>query len=107
DFKGNVFDKSRRVIADAPILAVFAQAASNAWQVTPFQVDCKPRPQQTFADREGELLEATAYQTTSSLDALNRIKRMQLPQDVEGKRGELRPIYNNAGGADRESAVWG
>ena len=57
DFKGNVLDKSRRVIADAPILAVFEQAPANGWQVTPFQVDWQPRPQQTLADREGELLE--------------------------------------------------
>src|SRR5262249_11388988 len=39
DFKGNVLDRSRRVIADAPILAVFAQAPAHGWQVTPFQVD--------------------------------------------------------------------
>ena len=103
DFKGNVLDKSRRVIADAPILAVFDQAPANAWQVTPFQVDWEPGPQQTLADREGELLETTAYRTTSSVDALNRIKRLQFPQDVEGKRRELRPDYNRAGGLEQ---VW-
>ena len=58
-------------------------------------------PQKTLADREGELLETTAYQTTATYDALNRIKRMQIPQDVEGKRRELRPIYNNAGGLEK------
>ena len=103
DFKGNVLDKSRRVIADAPILAVFNQAPANAWRVTPFQVDWEPRPQKTLADRENELLETTAYRTTSSVDALNRIKRMQFPQDVEGKRRELRPEYNRAGGLEQ---VW-
>jgi RHS repeat-associated protein len=101
DFKGNVLDKSRRVIADAPILAVFDQAPTNAWRVTPFQVDWEPRPQQTLSEREAELLETTAYQTTSSVDALNRIKRMQFPRNVEGKRRELRPIYNNAGGLEK------
>lgn len=101
DFKGNVLDKSRRVVADAPILVVFNQAPANAWRVTPFQVDWEPRPQQTLADRERELLEPAAYRTTSSVDALNRIKRMQFPQDVEGKRRELRPIYNNAGGLEK------
>jgi RHS repeat-associated protein len=103
DFKGNVLDTSRRVIADAPILAVFEQAVSNGWQVTPFQVDWEPGPQETVADREGELLETTVYQTTASYDALNRIKRMQLPQDVEGRRRELRPEYNRAGGLEQ---VW-
>jgi RHS repeat-associated protein len=97
DFKGNVLDKSRCVIADAPILALFAQAASNGWNVTPFQVDWEPRPGLTLADREGELLDTEAYRTTSSVDALNRIKRLQCPRDVEGKRRELRPTYNNAG----------
>jgi RHS repeat-associated protein len=100
DFKGNVLDKSRRLIADAPILAVFAQGPASGWRVSPFQVDWEPSPQQTLADREAELLETAAYQTTSSVDALNRIKRLQLPRDVEGKRRELRPIYNAAGGLD-------
>ncbi len=103
DFKGNVLDKSRRVIADAPILAVFEQGPANAWQITPFRVDWQPRPQQTLAEREGELLETTAYRTTASYDALNRIKRMQFPQDVEGRRRELRPEYNRAGGLEQ---VW-
>jgi RHS repeat-associated protein len=103
DFKGNVLDTSRRVIADAPILAVFAQAPAHAWQVMPFQVDWEPRPQHTLAERESELLEGTAYQTTTSVDALNRLKRMQFPQDVEGQRRELRPAYNRAGGL---AQVW-
>ncbi|HEY7182765.1 MAG TPA: toxin TcdB middle/N-terminal domain-containing protein [Blastocatellia bacterium] len=101
DFKGNALDKSRRVIADAPILAVFDQAPPNGWRITPFQVDWDPRPQHTLADREAELLETTIYQTTASYDALNRVKRIQLPQDVEGKRRELRPTYNNAGGLEQ------
>jgi RHS repeat-associated protein len=103
DFKGNVLDKSRRVIADAPILDVFAQAPPHAWQVVPFQVDWEPRPQHTLAERESALLEGTAYQTTASVDALNRLKRLQFPQDVEGKRRELRPAYNRAGGLEQ---VW-
>jgi RHS repeat-associated protein len=103
DFKGNVLDKSRRVIADAPILAVLNQAPTNGWQVTPFQIDWEPEPQRTLADREAELLEAMAYRTTSSIDALNRTKRLQFPQDVEGRRRELRPQYNRAG---RLEQVW-
>ena len=64
DFKGNMLEKSRRVIADAPILAAFEQAPDNAWRVMPFQVDWQTRPQQTLADRERELNEASAYRTT-------------------------------------------
>lgn len=102
DFKSNVLDKTRRVIADAPILAVFNQTP-NGWQVAPFRVDWEPAPQQTLADRESELLETTGYRTTSSVDALNRIKLLQFPQDVQGQRRELRPEYNRAGGLEQ---VW-
>jgi RHS repeat-associated protein len=101
DFKGNVLEKSRRVIADAPILAVFNQTPANSGQITPFQVDWEPGPQQTFDERESELLEATVYQTTASYDALNRIKRMSFPKDVEDQRRELRPQYNRAGGLEQ------
>lgn len=97
----STFNTIRRRPADAPILAVFDQAPANGWQVTPFQVDWEPKPQKTLAERESELLETTTYRTTSRVDALNRIKRMQFPQDVEGKRRELRPLYNNAGGLEK------
>jgi RHS repeat-associated protein len=97
DFKGNVLDKSRQVIADEPILAVFEQAPAEAWRVAPFQVDWQTRPGQTLADRERELLEASAYRTTPSYDALNRVTRMQLPEDVDGRRRELRPEYDRGG----------
>lgn len=103
DFKGNVLEKSRRVIADAPILSVFDSASAKDWRITPFQVDWRTRPQQILADREGEILENITYHTTASYDALNRVKLMQFPQDVDGKRPELRPEYNRAGGLER---VW-
>ena len=101
DFKGNLLAASRRVIADAPVLAVFEQAPGNAWQVTPFQVDWQPAAQQSLAEREAELLEPAAYRTTSSVDALNRVTRLQLPQDASGKRRVLRPTYNRAGGLEQ------
>ncbi|MEA2588449.1 MAG: hypothetical protein QOH66_1376, partial [Actinomycetota bacterium] len=97
DFKGNVLDLSRRVIADAPILAVYEQAAFNGWRVPPFQVDWQLRPGQTRIEREAELLETTTYQTTTSFDALNRVTLQVLPLDVEGRRRELLPRYNRAG----------
>jgi hypothetical protein len=92
-----------QVIGDAPILAVFDQARANAWRVAPFQVDWESRPQKTLADREVELLETTDYRTSSSVDALNRIKRLQFPPDVEGRRHELRAEYNRADGLEQ---VW-
>jgi RHS repeat-associated protein len=103
DFKGNMLDKSRRIIADAPIVAVFNPAPANGWQVKPFQVDWQPGAQQNIADRESQLLEIMTYVTTARYDALNRIKRMQFPHDVEGRRRELQPEYNRAGGLEQ---VW-
>jgi hypothetical protein len=75
----------------------------NGWQVAPFQVDWQPPPLGTVGDREGALLETAGYQTTASYDSLGRVKNMQFPQDVEGKRRELRPEYNRAGGLDQVS----
>ena len=97
DFKGNVVDASRRMIADAPILAVYEQAAANGWQVTPFHVDWQPAPGQSHDERAAELLDSDAYRTTTSYDALDRVVRQVLPLDVEGRRRELHPRYNRAG----------
>jgi RHS repeat-associated protein len=90
DFKGNVLESVRQVIADAPLLAVYEQATSNGWQVTPFAVDWDgPDP-----------LDPTAYRTSTAYDALNRITRHTLPTDVEGRRREIVPRYNAAGGLE-------
>jgi RHS repeat-associated protein len=101
DFKGNILDKSRRIIADDVILAIFQQAPANRWLVRPFHVDWETEPQQTLGSRESQLLETTSYQTTTTYDALNRLKRLQLPQDSEKVRRELQPIYNKAGGLEK------
>jgi RHS repeat-associated protein len=103
DFKGNVIDKSRQVIADAPILAAFEGAAARNWQVTPFQVDWQPGTGEALGDREAALLDPTVYHTTSSFDALNRVKRAQLPAEVGGQRRELLPQYNRGGALERVS----
>jgi RHS repeat-associated protein len=90
DFKGNVLETVRRVIADAPLLAVYDQAAADGWQVTPFAIDWD-------GDRS-TLLDPTEYRMTTSCDALNRITRRLLPTDVEGRRREIVPKYNAGGG---------
>lgn len=101
DFKGNILEKSRRVIADAPILAAFNNAVANNWQIAPFQVDWQPSAGQALASVEAAMLEANAYQSNVTYDALNRIKQLQFPQDVQGKRRVLRPTYNPAGGLEK------
>jgi RHS repeat-associated protein len=101
DFKGNVLESARRVIADAPILATYKAAQTNDWQVTPFQVNWTPGPAQTQADRDAELLEPAGYATTTAYDALNRVTQHTFPADVEGRRRELHPTYNRAGGLEQ------
>ena len=101
DFKGNVLDAARQVIADAPILATYDRAAADHWHVRPFRVDWQPGPGQTPAERTTELLDSDRYRTTSRFDALNRPVVQVLPTDVEGRRRELRPRYNRAGGLEQ------
>jgi len=92
DFKGNVSEKVRQVIKDDQILAVFKQIAgkhSVNGLVKPFRVAWKPS--------SSGLLDETQYRTSIKYDALNRIKTMQFPKDVEAKRKVLQLRYNNAG----------
>ena len=93
DFKGNVRQAVRQVIADAPLLAIYAQAATQSWEITPFTVD--------WDQPASELLDPTEYRTTTSYDALNRITRHVLPDDVEGHRRVIVPRYNPAGGLEQ------
>jgi YD repeat-containing protein len=59
DFKGNVIDKSRRVIADAPIVAGFANAAASSWNIPMFRIDWEPADGSTLGDVEASLLDPT------------------------------------------------
>ncbi|MFI9106144.1 SpvB/TcaC N-terminal domain-containing protein [Streptomyces fildesensis] len=101
DFKGNVLESKRQVIADAPILATYEQARNKGWQVVPFRIEWTPAAGQTRAARDAQLLEPGGYVTTTSRDALNRIVRHVFPTDVEGRRRELRPTYNRAGALEQ------
>src|SRR5262249_52280239 len=88
DFKGNLLEKTWQVVADAAILAVFNPPPPN-WEVKAFRVNWEPL--------DAAILDTTEYTTTLTYDALNRVKTMQYPQDVEGTRKMLRPHYNRAG----------
>jgi RHS repeat-associated protein len=81
DFKGNARSKTRHVISDAAML-----------QVQPFLVDWQPPAGQSLADRENALLEPAGYVTTTTYDALNRVRTVVYPRGAE-----LRPEYNRAG----------
>ena len=101
DFKGNVLDAARQVIADAPILATYEQGRRRSLACHTVRVDWQPRPGQTPAERAAELLDPHPYRTTSRFDALNRPVVQILPTDVEGRRRALRPRYNRAGGLEQ------
>ena len=89
DFKGNLLGKLRNVITEAALLAPFNPSPSN-WVITPFQADWSSADL-SFLDT------AASYEITISYDALNRVKTMQYPLDVDGARKLLLPRYNLAG----------
>jgi YD repeat-containing protein len=100
DFKGNVAEKARQVISDAAILSVFNPPPPN-WQVSAFRVDWQPPSGTTLENHAGGLIDTTEYRTSIAYDALNRVKLMRYPRDVDGERKELRPHYNRAGALER------
>jgi RHS repeat-associated protein len=88
DFKGNLLEKTRRVVSDLAILAVF----DEPWplgDIQAFRVDWT-NPASVSVDPE-------TFASSLSYDARNRAKLMTCPADVEGKRRRLRPHYNRAG----------
>jgi RHS repeat-associated protein len=88
DFKGNLLEKKRRVVSDATILGVFNPPPSG-WQVEAFRVD--------WDNLAATPLDGQEYTSTITYDALNRIKVMTYPEDVEHQRRKLIPHYNRAG----------
>jgi RHS repeat-associated protein len=101
DFKGNPLGKVRRVIRDEQILSAFTNAPANNWQVAAYRVNWQPADGITLEAHANALLEAKAYVTSMEYDALNRVKVMRYPQDVNNTRKELRPKYNRAGALER------
>src|SRR5690606_31293809 len=69
DFKGNLLEKTRRAIRDEAILAGFA-APPPGFRIEAFRVDWQPAAGATLEDLAHDLLEPSAYSTTTSYDAL-------------------------------------
>lgn len=103
DFKGNLLEKTRWVINDVPLLAVFNQVPPGG-TIQPFQVDWQPPTGTTLAQLAGHLLDtSTPYTTTSTYDALNRLTSLTCPLDADGlgKQKVFTPTYNRAGALER------
>ena len=92
DFKGNLLEKRRQVVSDAAILAVF-NGPLPGWQVDAYRVN--------WSTPTSVPLDGKRYTTTMSYDALNRVKIMTYPQDVDDDRRKLIPYYNRAGALER------
>ena len=92
DFKGNLLEKTRRVVSDAAILSVF-NGPPPIRKVEAFRVD--------WTNPAAVPLDSTTFASTMSYDALNRVKLMTYPEDVENRRRKLRPHYNRAGALER------
>lgn len=88
DFKGNLLEKARRVVADTAILKVF-NGPPPGWKVEAFRAD--------WDNPAATPLDIKAYTSTVSYDALHRAKVMTYPEDVENRRRKLIPHYNRAG----------
>lgn len=92
DFKGNLLQKTRSVVSDQAILSVFNPPPPE-WKVQSFRVN--------WSTPDAVALDPAHYVSTITYDALNRIKLMTYPQDVESGRRRLRPHYNRAGALER------
>jgi RHS repeat-associated protein len=84
DFKGNVLEKSRRVIGDAAIASGWvADWRAIGTEMTLVNVGLEDA--------------SRAYRTDIRYDALNRPTGIAYPADVTGHRAKLTPHYNRAG----------
>lgn len=91
DFKGNLLEKVRRVLSDKSTLALFS-SPHPGWEVA---------ADQDLPKRAEALLDASGYQTSSTYDALNRVKQLLYPADVKAHRAVARPRYNRAGSLEK------
>jgi len=78
DFKGNLEEKTRRVVRDEEI--------ANSWIADWSRPHCE------------EVLDSRAYRTSTRYDALNRPIEVVYPSDVNDNRSVARFYYNRAGG---------
>jgi len=83
DFKGNLLQKQRRVIRDTFL--------SNPEK---FAIDWEQGTPDDFLDTQ-------IFESKQEYDALNRIKKLILPQDVNGENNTVTPLYNRAGALEK------
>jgi Insecticide toxin TcdB middle/N-terminal region/Insecticide toxin TcdB middle/C-terminal region/Salmonella virulence plasmid 65kDa B protein len=100
DFKGSLAEKVRWVIREDAVLGVFPGAANRppaGWRVEPFHVDWEPAGGPPLAEHARRLLDVTEYRTSLTYDALDRVRTLRCPADVDGARRQIHPRYSRAG----------
>lgn len=97
DFKGNNLEKVRQVIRDSKILNVFEEAEAYNWKIRPFKINWQPAEGVPLNDHANSLLDSFEYRTSVHYDAMNRMKLLRYPKDVDGNRKIFQPVYNQAG----------
>jgi RHS repeat-associated protein len=99
DFKGNNVEKKRKVVSDEVILSAFAAAPGNNWEINAYRVDWQPQAGDGIDAHAETILgeEPVEYDTSQQFDALNRVKWVKYPEDIEGNRKLLQPKYNRTG----------
>ena len=50
---------------------------------------------------KNSILDSFDYSTSSEYDALNRVTKLTLPEDVDTQRKEIIPTYNSAGALEK------
>jgi YD repeat-containing protein len=88
DFKGAVLSRSRQVIADATLLAIYANPEPNG-EIAPFRMDWDAPPPSPFLE--------SALETGFAYDALGRIVRVSASATSSSATQHISPAYNKAG----------
>src|SRR5262249_15411837 len=94
DFKGNVIEKSRRVLSDASLLGVFDNAATNDWQVSPFRTNGNQGL--VLYTNATNLPELKFYHPSFGYDSLNRLTDIVYPADSSGDRRHVSLKYGKS-----------
>ncbi|HEX6036380.1 SpvB/TcaC N-terminal domain-containing protein [Longimicrobium sp.] len=96
-FGGQPRERVRRPIRDAHLLDALAAAAADGWRLRPWRVDWTPAEGTGFGDHAEALLEPAGHATTSTRDALGRVRTLLTPVDATGARRTLRTSYDRSG----------
>ncbi len=87
DFKGNLLSKKQQVISSTVL-----KVALDNYET--YLVDWTGLP---------NILDTTVFETSSAFDALNRVTKITLPENVNSERKEITPTYNRAGALEKVS----